>query len=60
MLTVCPKFFLHKWETKQGKVQLIIEIPEAINEILEHEPVPDLEEGAEEIAYHTTLNDDQL
>lgn len=27
ILTVCPNFFIHKWDTKQGKVELYIEIP---------------------------------
>jgi len=34
ILTVCPNFFIHKWDTKQGKLELYIEIPANIEEAL--------------------------
>ena len=37
ILTVCPNFFIHKWEQKKGKLELFIEIPVEIIEILSGE-----------------------
>lgn len=60
ILTVCPNFFIHKWEMKHGKSELFLEIPGHINEILNCEPVPETEEGQEEQAYFDSLNDELL
>jgi hypothetical protein len=42
ILTVCPNFFIHKWELRQGKAELLIEIPANVKRILED--MPDSEE----------------
>jgi len=35
ILTVTPNFFNHKWESKQGGMELVFSIPQNIREILE-------------------------
>ena len=44
ILTVCPNFFIHKWELRQGKAELLIEIPLNVKKILEDEPESDEDE----------------
>lgn len=37
ILTVCPEFFVHKWEMKNQRMELYIEVPAEIIQILEGE-----------------------
>jgi len=44
---VAPQFFLHRWEVRKGKNELVIDIPRNINEILMKSYNPDYEGGVE-------------
>ena len=47
ILTVCPNFFIHKWETRKNKSELLIEIPQEINYILENGMRPEGNDAAD-------------
>jgi hypothetical protein len=34
MIYLVPLFYIHKWELKKGKMELIIDVPENIDEII--------------------------
>ena len=34
IMTLVPDFFIHKWQMRKGKMELIIEVPENIEEIV--------------------------
>jgi len=56
ILTVCPNFFIHKWELRQGKAELLIEIPENVKRTLEDLPESEDEE-IQETPYGDTLDE---
>lgn len=57
---MCPEFFIHKWETRKGQLQLLIEVPHNIEKILANEPDDETEQLNDEVAYPLPLNDSQL
>ena len=59
---MCPNFFIHKWETRKNKSELMIEVPKEIDEILLTGMRPELngEVEAEEQAYAGHLNEEQM
>ena len=37
ILNLVPGFYIHKWQMKKGKMELMIDIPQNVNELLEDE-----------------------
>jgi REP element-mobilizing transposase RayT len=56
MLTVCPNFFIYKWEVKKNETHLLVEIPENIGALINGESN---EEKSQE-PYSRTLTDQML
>lgn len=54
ILTVCNWFYIHRWETKGGKIELMIDIPANIKSMLLLEPNGEQEEDEE--AFEGLLN----
>jgi len=58
ILTVCSYFYIHRWEIKGGKIELLIDIPAKIKDLLDDEPKGEEEEDEE--AFKGILNSEIL
>jgi hypothetical protein len=59
ILTVCSNFFIHKWELRQGKAELLLEIPTNARKIADNEPYSEDGEN-QESPYPETIGESLL
>jgi hypothetical protein len=51
-MTIVPDFFIHKWQMRKAKMELVIEVPENIEEIVaKYDPESDRTYQVSESAY---------